>query len=417
MRVGVTLVLSLGFWVAAAAVADAQDVSAPARPRGLTITPNALQDPGRPMRIALQAGIKQPLWLLVLRDCARDGSTPDVRARPGCVNPLRKKGVQTDDSGAYNGELVLDGRDGEPALPPNETLVLRAAAVESGEHQYQDVVFGIGGQRCSLWSGVLGSFGLGKCTLGMDRVFNPVRSPGEERPAVTLRVQRVDPRQDPPVPMPVAGTDGATGVAWEGPQALLVTLQTSTQAGLYRIDLRTGAAKQIVAAKPGRTLTAPLALGHGGIAVIEELTPSGAAAPVVSLLLVQGTAEAKRWPLSRTVHQLLAVDGKRHKVLACSRATGEAEVFTIDWQTGTEVSLVDNALLAEAQRAASDGAIALAYPDAANHDGWDLVLLDRQGQLLHGVALGPGHDLMPAWSPSGAELVYLSQVPAERSSR
>lgn len=417
MRVGATLVLSLGFCAAAAALGDAQEVPAPARPRGLTITPNALQDPGRPMRIALQAGIKQPLWLLVLRDCARDGSTPDVRARPGCANPLRKRRVQTDDSGAYNGELVLDGREGEPALPQNETLWLRASAVESGERQYQDVIFGVGGQRCSLWRGVLGAFGLGQCTLGTDRVFNPVRSPGEERPAVTLRVQRVDPRQDPPAPRPVAGTDGATGVAWEGPQSLLVTLQSSTQAGLYRVDLRIGTSKPIVAAKPGRTLTAPLALGHGRIAVIEELAQSGAAVPAAALLVVQGTVEVKRWPLSRTVHQLLAVDAKQHKVLACSRATGEAAVFTIDWQTGTEVGLGENALLSEAQRAASDGAIALAYPDAANHDGWDLVLLDRQGQLLRGVALGTGHDLMPAWSPSGAELVYLSQILSERGSR
>lgn len=397
--------LYLLLWALWPPAAVAQD--APVKPRGLQIAPNALQEPAQPMRVA--AGPLQPLWVLILRDCDRDGSQPELVARPGCITPLRTQRIETDERGQYEGDQGLGEPPGQPPLPRGEALWLRVAAVAGGDRLFEDVIFAIrdpAQARCDAWRSGLGAFGLGRCRLGLERVFNPVRGSTEERPNVWLRVSRVDPRREPVTPQAVPGTDGATGASWDGLDALLLTLGPAAgeAAGLYRLELKRGTRTRLLPAPAERTLAAPLRVGSGQVAVIEEQP-----VPSATLLLLQGARVTRRLPLARTVHQLLAVDQEGRRVLAVSRSRGEPELLAIDLASGAEVGVGDRTLVAAALASRRDGLIAHAFPDAAGQDGWELVLRDPQGASVRALAQGRGHALLPAWHPDGGELVYLEE--------
>ncbi|MCG8418949.1 MAG: hypothetical protein MJE77_13510 [Proteobacteria bacterium] len=60
-------------------------------------------------------------------------------------------------------------------------------------------------------------------------------------------------------------------------------------------------------------------------------------------------------------------------------------------------------------RSPRDPVSVLALEDNANNDGWEMVLVNKQGHLAHELAIGPGHDLLPTWRPDGAKLAYIGQ--------
>lgn len=382
----------------------------PVKPRGLQISPNAMQDPAQPLQLHVQAGPRQPLWVLILRDCDRDGSQPELTPRPGCPTPLRTQRIETDDNGQYVGIQGLGDLPGQPLLPRGEALWLRVAAVEGGDRLFEDVIFALRSQtqtHCDAWRVVLASFGMGPCRLGLERVFNPVRGTTQERPQAVLHAVRMNPRHLPLGSQAVPGTRGATGVSWDGPAALLVTLGPASGglAGLHRVDLNSGARTRVFATPAERTLAAPLSLGRGRIALIEEVSDGPA-----TLLLLQDGRVCQRWLLSRTVHELLAVDTGGHRVLASSYFRGEPQLFTVDLLTGEEVVMADHSLPLAALASRRDGLIVQDVPEAAGPGDWDLVLLNPQGAIVRGLVQGPGQALLPDWNPDGGELIYLGEV-------
>lgn len=251
--------------------------------------------------------------------------------------------------------------------------------------------------------------------LGLNAVFEPTRRPGKGHPKVTLEVRRLDPRRPETKPQPVPGTRGATGAAWDGPNAVLVTLGArSAEPGLYRIDLATLVRTPLYKPIRDTELVAPLALPSSRdrtSAVVEEREG------VSTLLVLSGGKVQRNIPLGASVHQLLRSDPSGQEVLGVRRGLTGVELFTVALTTGLEITGGDAPLLLAFMRASSDGLGVLDYEDVATADGWELLLIDQGGKPLRELLVGPGHDLLPSWRNDGGELLYLGQIDDERKAK
>lgn len=324
--------------------------------------------------------------------------------------PVRTVSLDSRD-GRASQELVLDGSAGQLALPLDVPLWLRVSAA-GRDGGYRQARFSIGKDRCSVWQSLLDQFGGGRCVLGLDAVFDPARSPGSGRLKATLELRRLDPRRPNARPQSVAGTQGATGAVWDGATAILVTLGAqSAEPGLYRVDLATSTRTLLYKPSPMTGLTAPLPLpgGHDHpIAVVEEQDG------IATLLILHSGTVQRRIPLGGPVQQFLRSDQSGKQVLGVRLHATGVELFSVVIPTGIETVGGGASLLFAFKQAASDGLGLLEYEDVATNDGWEIVLIDRNGRPLRELLVGPGHDLLSAWRPDGAELLYLGQVDSER---
>jgi hypothetical protein len=169
---------------------------------------------------------------------------------------------------------------------------------------------------------------------------------------------------------------------------------------------------QLVKSSPEKIPSAPLALDQGRVACVETSRRVNA---VSSWLVVFGSDRQpeRRLPLPKSVHQLLAYDRKHGLILACSRRSGAPWLFIVDITTGWTAQLGEAPeAYAAVLRSAQSGWSALATLDPGGRDGWDLYLTN--GKTTVGVSTGPGHALMPVWSPDGKSLVFLSDLREEK---
>jgi hypothetical protein len=407
--------------VAAAPMALAQHVP---RAPDVRITPNAIQQRDAPMRVDLVGAPGQTLHLFVLRDCDGNAATPELRGNQGCVTPLHTQTFVLDEIGHRQVELRFDKN---PHLPGNQNLWLRVSSVPAGDRAYQDAVFGLVNDPCSLWATIISAFGAGSCSYGVGEAFGPQRSPDDQRPAVALEARRlVIPSDGTPAgnPVSVPGTRGATGVAWLDSGTLLVTVGTSEQdivpvddapepapPGLYRIDVAIGKGQRLVQPREGETLAAPFALGGDAIVFVRESVGVRADGSVATLTVLRGNGVTREIPLRRSIHQILAADPRGRSVLAYSRWQGIPTLLRIDLGTGAVADLgFPPQLFHAVMRMPGSSQAVVALEDNAGYNGWDLILVDGSGHLAQELAVGPSEALMPGWRPGRREIVYLGQV-------
>jgi hypothetical protein len=419
-------------WLASAALclisigATAPSALAQHAPRApdVRITPNAIQQRNVPMLIDLVGAPGQTLYLFILRDCDGNAATPELRGTERCDTPLHKQMVVLDGTGRRQVELRFDKNS---YLPSNQNLWLRASSVPAGDRAYQDAVFGLVDQPCSLWATVISAFDLGNCSSGLGEAFGPQRSPDDQRPAVALEARHlVIPSGGTPAgnPVSVPGTRGATGVAWLDSGTVLVTVGTSEQdivtvddnppepvpPGLYRIDVATGKGKRLAQPREGETLVAPFAVGGDTIVFVSESVVVRADGSVATLAVLRGN-RVTEIPLRRSIHQILAADPSGRNLLAYSRWQGIPTLLRIDLDTRavTDLGFPPQLFHAVMRMPGGSGAV-LALEDNAGYNGWDLILVDAKGHLTKELAVGPSEALMPAWRPGRREIVYLGQA-------
>jgi hypothetical protein len=386
------------------------------------ITPNAIQQRNVPMLIDLVGAPGQTLHLFILRDCDGNAATPELHGTEGCVTPLHKQMVVLDGTGRRQVELRFDKNS---HLSGNQNLWLRASSVPAGNRAYQDAVFGLVDEPCSLWATVISAFGLGNCSSGLGEAFGPQRSPDEQRPAVALEARRLVIPSNGTLagnPVSVPGTRGATGVAWLDSGTLLVTIGTSEQdivpvddnasglvpPGLYRIDVATGKGQRLVQPREGETLAAPFALRGDAIVFVRESAVVRSDGSVATLVTWRDGRITREIPLRRSIHQVLATDPHGRSVLAYSRWLGIPTLLRIELGTGAVADLgFPPQLFHAVMRMPGSSQAVVALEDNAGYNGWDLILVDGSGHLAQELAVGPSEALMAAWRPGRREIVYL----------
>jgi hypothetical protein len=417
------LLLILGIAALLIAAVPAPD---PGPPAWVEVDPNAIEKADQPMQIDV-GGIPQgqAVRLEVLQDCNGD-HRPDLRGQGDCKSPLYAR----DSRKAGSRNLVEDALDfhalaqGGTALPRNRALWLRASRV--GSRQGVLTLFGLVENPCTLWQATRELFGLGACSQGaVAQALRRHRGPlGFEDK--TFEVRRLDPAGDAPVPVALAGTRGATGVAWLDAKTLVVTV-TEGGSKLLRVPLE---GEPIVLwkdpAPDGLSAAAPLALPGGKIAFVRQRLPGQESAegrPVAFLRLwTEGRVDpARDVVLPFRIQQLLASSPDGGQILALSLGVGEnlPSFLQIDLAQRTVQSLgYSNTLYQVAFRSPKAAVSVVSFEDVSTDQGWDLVLADDQGRLVRDLqARKKKDDILPAWQPDGKSIAYLAEVEAQEKEK
>lgn len=399
------------------AAAQAPD---PGPPAWVEVDPNAIEKVDQPMQINV-GGIPQGqmVTLQILQDCNSD-HRPDLRSQGDCKSPLYAR----DSSKAGSRNMVEDSLDfaalekSGTFLPRNRALWLRAS--RPGSRQGTLSLFGLVDDPCTLWQATREIFRLGACSKGpVAQALRRHRGPlgFEEK---TFEVRRLDPAGDAP-PVAVAGTRGATGVAWLDAQTLVVT---ATEAGskLLRVPLQ-GEPTVLWKdpAQDGLFAAAPLALPGGKIVFVRQrLTgqESAAGRPVAFLSLwADGTIDpARDIVLPFRIQQLLASSSDGRQILALSLGIGEnlPSFLQIDLAERTVQNLGYSPTLYQvAFRSPRTGVSVASFEDVSTDQGWDLVLADDKGRLIKDLQARKQDDILPAWQPDGKSIAYMAEVEAK----
>jgi hypothetical protein len=416
------LLLILGTAALLIAAAQASD---PGPPAWVEVDPNAIERVDQPMQIDV-GGIPQgqTVTLQILQDCNSD-HRPDLHGQGGCKSPLYTR----DGSKAGSRNMVEDSLDfnavekSGATLPRNRALWLRAS--RPGSQQGVLSLFGLVDDPCTLWQATLEVFRLGACSQSaVAQALRRHRGPlgFEEK---TFEVRRLDPAGDAP-PVSIAGTRGATGVAWLNAQALVVT---ATEAGskLLRVPLQGGETTVLWkdSGQDGLSAAAPLALpggpSGGKIAFVRQRLPgqeSAAGRPVAFLSLwTNGRVDpAHDVVLPFRIQQLLKSSPDGRQILALSLGIGEnlPSFLQIDLAERTVQNLGYSTTLYQAAfRSPKTGVTVVSFEDVSTDQGWDLVLADDKGRLLKDLQARKQDDILPAWQPDGKSLAYLAEIEAK----
>jgi hypothetical protein len=406
--------------VTASILIAAAQASDPGPPAWVEVDPNAIQRADQPMRIDV-GGIPQgqTVTIQILQDCNGD-HRPDLRGQGDCKSPLYAR--NSSKSGSRN--LVEDSLDfialekSGTSLPRNQALWLRVSRPSS--QQGVLTLFGLVDDPCTLWQATLEAFRLGACSKSaVSQALRRHRGPlGFE--AKMFEVRRLDPAGDAP-PASIAGTRGATGVAWLDAQTLVVT---TAEAGskLLRVPLE-GEPTVLWqdAAQDGLSVAAPLTLPGDKIAFVRQRLSgqeSTEGRPVAFLSL---WADGKIDPahdvvLPFRIQQLLASSPDGRQILALSLGIGEnlPTFLQIDLAERTVQNLGYSPTLYQvAFRSPKNGASVVSFEDVSTDHGWDLVLADDKGRLLKDLQARKQDDILPVWQPDGQSLAYLAEVEAK----
>lgn len=394
----------------------------PGPPAWVEVDPNAIEKVDQPMRIDV-GGIPQGqvVKLQILQDCNGD-HRPDLQGQGDCKSPL----VARDSSKADSRNMVEDSLDfaalekSGTVLPRNRALWLRAS--RPGSQQGVLSLFGLVDDPCTLWQATLEAFHLGACsTSAVAQALRRHRGPlGFEDK--TFEVRRLDPAGDAP-PVSIAGTRGATGVAWLNDQTLVVT---ATEAGskLLRVPLQGEPTVLWKDPAPdGLSAAAPLALPGGlpgdKIAFVRQRPPGQDSAGGLPVAFLSLWANGKIDPahdvvLPFRIQQLLKSSPDGRQILALSLGIGEnlPLFLQIDLAERTVQNLgYSNTLYQVAFRSPKTAVSVVSFEDVSTDQGWDLVLADGKGHLIKDLqARKKKDDILPAWQPDGNSLAYLAEV-------
>ncbi len=400
------------------AAAQAPD---PGPPAWVEVDPNAIEEAGQPMQINV-GGIPQgqTVTIQILQDCNGD-HRPDLQGQGDCKSPLYAR----NSSKAGSRNRVEDSLDfnaleksGTP-LPRNRALWLRAS--RPGSRQGILSLFGLVDDPCTLWQATLEAFRLGACSKSaVAQALRRHRGPlgFEEK---TFEVRSLDPAGDAP-PVSIAGTRGATGVAWLNAQTLVVT---ATEAGskLLRVPLQGEPTVLWKDPAPaGLSPAAPLALPGGKIAFVRQRPPGQESADGRSGAVLSLWADGKIDPahdvvLPFRIQQLLKSSPDGRQILALSLGIGEnlPSFLQIDLAERTVQNLgYSNTFYQVAFRSPKTGVSVVSFEDVSTDQGWDLVLADDKGHFMKDLqARKKKDDILPAWQPDGTSIAYLAEVEAK----
>lgn len=394
----------------------------PGPPAWVEVDPNAIEEAGQPMQINV-GGIPQgqTVTLQILQDCNGD-HRPDLQGQGGCKSPLYARDSSKADS-RNRVEDYLDfaalEKSGTP-LPRNRALWLRAS--RPGSRQGVLSLFGLVDDPCTLWQATLEVFHLGACSRSaVAQALRRHRGPlGFE--AKTFEVSRLDPAGDAP-PVAIAGTRGATGVAWLDAQTLVVT---ATEGGSKLLRVPLHGEPTVLWKDPapgGLSPAAPLALPGGKIAFVRQRPPGQEAAEgrpeaVLSLWAGGKVDPAHDVVLPFRIQQLLKSSPDGRQILALSLGIGEnlPSFLQIDLAERTVQSLgYSNTLYQVAFRSPKTGVSVVSFEDVSTDQGWDLVLVDDKGHFLKDLqARKKKDDILPVWQPDGKSIAYLAEVEAKK---
>jgi len=413
------VLLILGIASILIAAAQAPD---PGPPAWVEVDPNAIEKADQPMQINV-GGIPQgqTVKLQILQDCNGD-HRPDLQGQEDCKSPLYAR----DSSKAGSRNRVEDYLDfaaleksGTP-LPRNRALWLRASRPRSKQGVLS--LFGLVDDPCTLWQATLEVFHLGACSKSaVDQALRRHRGPlgFEEK---IFEVRRLDPAGDAP-PVSIAGTRGATGVAWLDAQTLVVT---ANEAGskLLRVPLQ-GEPTVLWQdpAQDGLSAAAPLTLPAGKIAFVRQRPPGqedadGRPGAVLSLWAGGKVDPAHDVVLPFRIQQLLKSSPDGRQILALSLGIGEnlPSFLQIDLAERTVQNLgYSNTFYQVAFRSPKTEVSVVSFEDVSTDRGWDLVLADDKGHLMKDLqAREKKDDILPAWQPDGKSLAYLAEVEAKK---
>lgn len=408
-------------WIAAVAAPAPLAGDAPRSPAWVEIEPNAIQRPEQPMRIEV-GGLSrgETVRLAVLQDCDGDGRPDDDES---CPLLLERASAEADARGVVSDEILYADLEAGPGTSAeNRGLWLRVR--RPGGVQARWARFGYVEDPCSLWSTVVDTFLGGECNPGLTQALRQHRGPSTLED-VTFEVRWIDVESAEARPRQVSGSRGATGVAWEDPETLLVTIaptagvdpgEETLPPGLYRFGLDGGAPTRLWHPADAYWPTAPHPLPGERIAFVRQrfgIHDDGRPPAYLSVLAPDGEVVADH-PLHRKIHQVLAHDLEGEAVLALT--LGEAEnrpAFLRIVLTTGEVHPVGyhHALYHAALRSPSGDRAVVAFENTYADYGWDLVLVDEDGGLVREIRTRKGHDLLPAWRPTGGELAYLGEIP------
>lgn len=98
-------------------------------------------------------------------------------------------------------------------------------------------------------------------------------------------------------------------------------------------------------------------------------------------------------------------------MIASTADAGGSAFVQVDVNTGRVTDLgAWESLLYVLQRSPARDVVALDYEDVTSDNGWDLALVDGQGQGIARISMGDGDAWLPAWSPDGKQLAFLEEV-------
>lgn len=406
--------LLLGFLLFLSPLPAGSQAQGPGPPCGLEVEPNAIQDPAQPMVIRV-AGIPrgESARLQVLQDCDGD-NRPDLRGTAACKSPLHEWDSPPADAQGVSDRLdfqALRARGEE--LPADRKLWLRASRKGSDQALY--AIFGLVKDPCSLWQSLLGTFRRRPCHLGLLQALLRHRSVARWA-GDRYEVRQLDMTAKPFRPVPVAGTRGATGLAWLDDGTLLVTVAPlGGPSRLLRVSLSGKETKILweVPAGDARPATAPLALPGGRIAFVRQ--SRGAATALLSVWENGSVDPARDLELPGGIHQLVAVDAEGKEILALTLGVEENQPAFL--RLGLAARSVENlgfhpALYQALFSSPKGDRAVVAFEDNSGQTGWDLALIDTAGQLVEDVAVRPEDDLLPAWQPGGGRLAFVAELEA-----
>ncbi len=422
-------------WVALVAAVTPLTATDPGPPARLEIEPNAILERDETLTIEV-GGISmgERVRLRVLRDCDGDGR-PDPGGEEGCCNPIYERDSEAaDPRDVVHDRLVFADLDKKCGDLHGVRLWLRAS--RPGSEQGLLARFGLVEDPCSLWATVIETFLGGECDPGLRQALRRHRGPsGLEMLTFEVRLLEV-PSEVPataPEPMSVPDTRGATGVAWLDPETLVFTTAPTAdeggvpllpgtpeeviEPGLYRIDLNAEEPKrELLWLPPDAWLpTAPLPLGDGRIAFARQRLGEHDDRPVAWLSIWKdGTVDARQdVALDYKIHQLLAANAEGTSILALTLGVEANRPGLLMVDLGTkDVEHVGfhNGLYQAAMRRPGGRDALVALEDNSGRNGWDLVLVDAEGEWLRNVQKRQRNDLLPAWRPDGDAVALLAEV-------
>lgn len=391
------------------------------KPLRVEVEPNALQvsDQGKlaPMTIEVR-GVEpgHSVRIEVLRDV--DG----VPRRESPVDAWES--LAADAQGVVRDKLDFEAKDWE--LPKNAGLWLRVSR-SPDDPGAGLALFGLVENPCTLWPTLVDAFLGGECDPGLVQALRWHRGPAGLED-VTFEVRRLaltGPDGEEPETVQVPSTLGATGVAWDGDDALVVTRAPTSRdkggadvvAGLYRIPLD-GEPRLLWKPEDALMPAAPFVLGCGRIAFVRQaLTgePQEDQDAAVHLSIWDYGTVVDVLTLPYRIHQILASDAGGHRLLALTLGVRSNRpqllVLRLGEKPSVEVVGYHHALYQAALRAPGGDVSAIAFEDNSGRWGWDVVLVDRSGEWVRDlVRRKKKDDLMPVWRPDGKEIAYLAEV-------
>ncbi|MCG8422114.1 MAG: hypothetical protein MJE77_29680 [Proteobacteria bacterium] len=141
----------------------------------------------------------------------------------------------------------------------------------------------------------------------------------------------------------------------------------SADPGIYRINLKTGKRTLLLKSPEGYSFLAPIALEKDCFAFMSQRIVVDQHGNAGYLMIWQRGKVTRKFPLRRTIHQILAADLKRMTIVAYSRWKRVPTFLKIDLRTGT---LIDLGFSAHLYHAAMRSPLARADDDGYSARGF-----------------------------------------------